>query len=360
MHMPFFPVWLAAKGLDAGAIGLVLAAPMIVRLVAIPVTTRVADRRNALRTVLVIASVASAAGMILVGLSEGALAILLVFALASAPWTPVIPLTDAYALRRLSLRSYGPVRLWGSAAFMAGSVGAGWLADVIAARHLIWMIVAAMVAIAAAALALPPLKPDRSPHDLPSMPASRLFTPALIAVACASSLVQASHAMYNGFSTIDWKAAGLDGVSIGALWALGVLSEILLFAIAGRLPAAMSPSVLLLIGAAGAVIRWAAMAFNPPLIALPLLQGLHGLSFGATHLGAIGFIARAVPAQLGATAQGFLATAYGIVMAAATGLSGLLYGLYGNLAYGAMALMAAAGGLSALAAYRLMRKGLEG
>ena len=100
------------------------------------------------------------------------------------------------------------------------------------------------------------------------------------------------------------------------------------------------------------------MAFNPPAFALPWLQCLHGLSFGATHLGVIGFIARTTPAQLGATAQGYLATTYGVVMAAATGLSGLLYGAYGSLAYGAMALTAAAGGLSALAAYRLMRNGL--
>ena len=211
IHLPFFPVWLAAKGLDAGAIGLVLAAPMIVRLAAIPAATKAADRRSALRTVLVIASVASAAGMVLVGLAEGALAILVVFTLASVPWTPVMPLTDAYALRRLSMASYGPVRLWGSVAFMAGSIGAGWLADVIAARHLIWMIVAAMVAIAAAALALPPLAPDRARSDDPAPPARQLFTPAFIAVAGASSLVQASHAVYYGFSTIDWKAAGLDG-----------------------------------------------------------------------------------------------------------------------------------------------------
>ena len=90
------------------------------------------------------------------------------------------------------------------------------------------------------------------------------------------------------------------------LWALGVLAEIVLFAFAGRLTAAINPTMLLIIGAAGAAVRWAAMAFNPPTLALPLLQCLHGLSFGATHLGMMGFIARAAPAQLAATAQGTL------------------------------------------------------
>ena len=359
IHQPFFPIWLAAKELDAGAIGLVLAAPMIVRIAAVPLATREADRRGALRPALVIASFAAAAGMALLGLAEGAAAILMVFTLASIAWAPVMPLTDAYALKGMSLTSYGPVRLWGSVAFMAGSIGAGWLADMIAARHLIWMIVAVMVAIVAAALALPPV-PHDAPPDSPRPPAGRLFTPAFIAVVGASSLVQGSHAVYYGFSAIAWKAAGLDGTMIGALWALGVLAEIVLFALAGRLPAAINPTMLLVIGAAGAAIRWSAMAFDPPPPALPFLQCLHGLSFGATHLGAMGFIARAAPPQLSATAQGYLATAYGIVMAAATGSAGLLYGSHGSMAYGAMVLPAAAGGLCALAAHRLMRRGLAG
>jgi PPP family 3-phenylpropionic acid transporter len=198
------------------------------------------------------------------------------------------------------------------------------------------------------------------PAGSPSAPARRLFTPAFIAVAGAASLVQASHAVYYGFSTIDWKAAGLDGTAVGVLWAIGVLAEIVLFAFAGRLPAAISPTMLLIIGAVGAAVRWTAMAFNPPTLALPVLQCLHGLSFGATHLGTMGFIARAAPVQLAATAQGALATAYAIAMAAAMGVSGLLYERYGALAYGAMALGAVAGGLCAIAAHRLMRSGAAG
>ena len=40
-------------------------------------------------------------------------------------------------------------------------------------------------------------------------------------------------------------------------------------------------------------------------------------------------------------------------MAGAMGLAGVLYGRYGSLAYGAMALTAGAGGAFALMAYRL-------
>jgi PPP family 3-phenylpropionic acid transporter len=88
-------------------------------------------------------------------------------------------------------------------------------------------------------------------------------------------------------------------------------------------------------------------------VLLPLLQCLHALSFGATHLGAIGFVARAAPAGSSATAQGYLAVSLGLVMAMAMALAGWLYARWGGLAYLAMALIAAAGGLCALAARRL-------
>ena len=54
-------------------------------------------------------------------------------------------------------------------------------------------------------------------------------------------------------------------------------------------------------------------------------------------------------------AQGAIATASGIVMAAATGLSGLLYAGSGSLAYLAMAAMALAGLGAALFAGRRWR-----
>jgi len=167
----------------------------------------------------------------------------------------------------------------------------------------------------------------------------------------AASLIQASHAIYYGFSTLDWAAAGLDGSAIGALWALGVVAEIVLFAMSGRLPVA--PTTLILFGAAGAAVRWGAMAFDPPAVLLAPLQCLHGLSFGATHLGALGFIARTAPAEASATAQGYLAVALGLAMAAAMGVSGVLYARWGSFAYVTMALLAAAGGVLALAARRL-------
>jgi PPP family 3-phenylpropionic acid transporter len=355
IQLPFFPVWLKAKGLDASMIGLVLAVPMIVRIFAITVATRQADRRDALRAAIIVASCLSVAGYVLVGLAEGATAILFTFALASLATTPVMPLTETYALKGLTARgrAYGPVRLWGSLAFILGTFVAGFAADAIPTRHLIWLIAAASVIAALVAFTLAPLSTGAPVAAAPAAPRKSLLRdPAFIAVLAAASLIQASHAVYYGFSALEWRASGLDGTTIAALWGLGVIAEIVLFAVSGRLPPLFQPAMLLAIGALGATLRWAGMALDPPVMALPWLQMLHALSFGATHLGALGFVARYAPPGQAATAQGYLAIALGAAMAGAMGISGVLYEAFGNLAYVAMALAAVAGGACAVLAHR--------
>ena len=145
---------------------------------------------------------------------------------------------------------------------------------------------------------------------------------------------------------------------VAALWALGVVAEIVLFALQRRLPPAITPPVLIIIGGLAGMLRWTAMAFNPPAPLLPLLQLLHGLSFGATHLGALTYVARTAPAGRSASAQGFMSIVLGLVMAAMTGLSGVLFAAYGDLAYVAMALAAGAGCACGAVAYDMRQRAM--
>lgn len=355
VQLPFLPVWLVASGLDSRAIGFVLALPMIVRVFAIPIATRVADRRDSLRSVMIVASCIALVGYAALAMAAGPTSIALAFTVASAGYTPITLLVDAYAIRGLARRgrAYGPVRLWGSAAFIVASFGAGLLLDLMAPRDLIWLIVGAMGLTVAAVVMLVPLQPEAgTARPAPARAANTLLRiPGFVAVLAAASLIQASHAVYYGFATIDWRAAGFDGTAIGSLWALGVLAEIVLFAVSARLPATIPSAALILAGAAGACLRWTAMALGPPALLLPALQALHAFSFGATHLGALSFVARTAPAGLATTAQGFLGVALGLTMAGAMALCGLLYERDASLAYGAMAVLAAAGGLCGIAAY---------
>jgi PPP family 3-phenylpropionic acid transporter len=337
---------------------MVIAVPMLARIVATPVIAHQADRRHAIKAALLIAALAGALAMTALGLAQGFVAILAIYVIAATAFSPLMSLTDAYALNGLGARgrAYGPVRLWGSVAFIAGNVGAGLLLDIVAPGYLIWLLVAVLATVSASAAALAPLDRPQPSTSAPRPTAGGLWrTPAVLAVIATIALVQPSHALYYGFSTVAWRNEGLGGLTIGLLWGLGVLAEIVLFAVSARLPALLTPTVLLAIGAGGAVVRWTAMAFDPPLALLPALQVLHAASFGATHLGGMGFLARAVPRPLSATAQGAIATVSGIVSAGATGLSGLLYASSGSLAYLLMAAMALAGFTCALVAHRQWR-----
>jgi MFS transporter, PPP family, 3-phenylpropionic acid transporter len=359
ISMPFMPAWLAVKGLEAREIGIVLATPLVVRLIAVPLSTRLADRFGLLRQALVAVSIASVAAFVLIGLSSGFPAILAAFALAAMAISPVLPLADAYALRGLQGGShrYGSVRLWGSVTFIIANLGGGLLLGRLGAHDVIWAVVAALGLTAGAALGLSNLSPEApGPAGMRPVGPSLWGSPLFVTVVVGSSLIQASHAVMYGFATLQWSAKGIAGPVIGLLWGLGVLAEIALFAVSARVLAALGATPMIVLGGLGGVLRWTAMAFDPPMAALPFLQVLHALSFAATHLGSMHFLGRVAPAGRGATAQGDFAATQGIVFAAAMGVSGVLVASYGSLAYAAMAAAAAAGVVLAVVGLTLERK----
>ena len=345
IQLPFFPVWLQAKGFDAGQVGAILSATALMRVISVPAATHAADRQFDIRAVIVASAFATAIGVTLLGFASHLAVIVAFTVLTAAANTPGMALLDAYTLRGLRARSgaYGPIRLWGSASFIAANLAAGVAFDLIDAQNLIWLIVTSAMMIAAASVFLMPL-PEALPVSNPVADARPLWrNAAFMAVVMAASLVQSSHAVYYGFSTISWKAAGYDGIAIGALWALGIVAEIILFALSGRLPPAFGPVPLLLLGAAGAVVRWSVMAFDPPGWMLPPLQCLHALSFGASHLGAVAFIAQSAQDGRGATAQGYFAVLQGVTLSVCMLLAGVLYEAVGVASYAAMALAALIG-----------------
>jgi PPP family 3-phenylpropionic acid transporter len=357
IQLPFFPLWLESRGLSAREIGFVIAVPMVVRIIFTPFIGHQADRRSALKITLVIASGAGCLAMAVVGLVQGFVAIMATVIIAAIAYAPLLSLSDAYALNGLRVRgrAYGPVRLWGSVSFIVGNVGAGYLFGFIDPGQLIWLVVFGLFVTFLAAIALVPLEPNAPRSEtVPHSPRSLWRSPAFVLVVVAASLTQSSHAFYYGFSTLEWRAAGVSGTVIGILWAIGVVAEVFLFAVSARL-SALAPTLMIAIGAGGAVIRWIAMALEPSPTWLLAVQVLHAASFAATHIGAMAFLARAVPKELSATAQGTLATAGGILTASATGLSGLIYVASGSRTYLVMAAMACVGGASALVAHRIQR-----
>ncbi len=342
-HLPFFTVWLKAVGVDAFWIGIITAVPPVTRFTVLPFVTGLAERRQALRGAIVITAFATALGFVLLGSQHQPVLIFLAYALTCCLWTPMVPLTDAYALRGVARYglNYGPLRLWGSAAFVVGALAGGLAVDVIAAPHLIWVIAA--IAGLGAVISLG-LQPVDSPKTVPTTlhgGSGLLREPGFLAIIVAAALIQGSHAAYYTFASITWQVAGLGGLTIAGLWSLGVLAEIVVFALSPRFT--LSPAVLVVIAALSAVARWSITALEPPVAVLAIVQLAHGLSFGLTQVGTMMLLVRHVPVHVTARAQGYLAACSGIIASSASILSGAIYARYGQGVYYLMAAMALSG-----------------
>src|SRR3979411_1928397 len=66
-HLPFFPVWLKAIGVDAAWIGIINAVPGITRFTTLPYAPAFAEKRHAIRAGMMVSVFATAVGFALVG-----------------------------------------------------------------------------------------------------------------------------------------------------------------------------------------------------------------------------------------------------------------------------------------------------
>jgi PPP family 3-phenylpropionic acid transporter len=348
---PFFPIFLVARGLSPEAIGLMMALPTLVKLAAQPAAGVLWDRLDRPRVVLVTLGLGAAAGFALSGLAPSHAWIVVAFALAAVFFTPIFSLMDAYAVRlgRLRAVDYGRARVWGSAAFIAANLVAGAALGLLPDSGAAWLVAASFALFACAAWTLPSLPALRAAH-VASRRAPPFVSLSLALGVVAAALVQASHATIYALGSVHWAALGYGPALIGALWSLGVVAEIALFTYGGRVVARLSPLPLIALGGLAALVRFAAMAFDPPAGWLPLLQLLHGLTFGATHLGLVALIAAMVPDRALGRAQGLASTAIGIAVGLATVAAGRLYGDYGATAYLASAALGLCGALLAVLA----------
>jgi MFS transporter, PPP family, 3-phenylpropionic acid transporter len=353
-HLPFFPVWLKAVGIDASWIGIITAVPAVTRFMILPSVTGLAERRQSLRGAMIVTAFATALGFSVIGTQHQPLVVFTVYAVTACLWTPMMPLTDAYALRGVARYglNYGPLRLWGSAAFVVGALACGVLVDVIAARHLIWIIAALAGLGAVVSLGLRRLdNPGMAAAVAHSAPAL-LRDPGFLAVIVAAALIQGSHAAYYTFASISWQGAGLGGLTVAGLWVLGVLAEIVVFALSPRFT--LQPSLLVVIGGLGAVARWLITAQEPSVAVLSAVQLAHGLTYGLTQIGIMGLLVRHVPGHVMARGQGYFAACTGIVTSSASILSGAIFARHGQGVYYVMAAMALSGAvLIWLARHRL-------
>ncbi len=348
--LPFWPLWLESRGMGPAEIGILIGAAFWAKVVTNPLIGGLVDRRGDRRRPMIALAAACLASYALFAVAEGFWALLGVSVLAGVFLSALLPLGESLTMRTAHERGfdYGRVRLWGSISFILAAALGGRLLEGRAPDIVLWLILAALGATVLACVVMPDIRLTPAGHG--TRPVWRLLrNPVFVLFLAATGLLQASHAFYYGFATLHWRAAGLDEAVIGALWAEGVVAEILLFVASGAFVRRLGPQGLLLLAAVGGMVRWTATAYSTGLGVLFAAQTLHALTFAAAHLAAMHFIARAAPPELSATAQTvYAAVGMGIVFGAAMWAAGGLYAAFGGGAFLAMAGLSAAGGLLAL------------
>ena len=350
---PFMPAFFEGRGLAPEQLGILFAAGTAIRLVSGPLGGRLADRTQALRAVL--AACQLLAALVAIGLlsAPSFTPLFLTSLLHAAVLAPTTALADALALGAAQPRNarptfeYGWIRGIGSAVFVIGTLLSGQVVDSWGLSSIIVFQAALLVAAACAATLIP--TPGRQEPVTAAEVATEPGVMALLSlplfrrVMLVSALVLGSHAMHDTFAVIRWSGAGITPAIASALWSESVAAEVVVFFLIGPpLLARLRPAGVLAVAAAAGVVRWVAMAASTSVIALALVQPLHGLTFAALHLACMRVIAAIVPERLAATAQAMYALGAGATTALLILASGWLYARLGAQGFLLMALLCAA------------------
>ena len=350
IFLPYWPLWLEFRGLSPSEIGLIIGASFWPRIVTSLLIPHLADRLGKRRSAMVWLTALTLLGLVGFALVSEFWLFMLLSLITGATWASILPLGEAISLHQTARYelSYGRVRLWGSMTFILMSIGGGYALDLFGASIIFALILGLTFLTLIACVTMPDV--DGTPQAADGLHLSLLFRRLeLWQLVIASGLIQVSHAVFYGFGTIHWRAAGHGEATIGWLWAEGVIAEVLLFMWGARLIGRVSNRQLIMIAGALAALRWTLNGFSASLPLLVVTQALHAASFALTYLATLHYLRDTTPPELQASAQGFysaigLAPLFGI----ATPLSGWLYSLVQGQAFFAMAVMAMIGTLLAM------------
>ena len=345
IYLPFWAVWLKATGLEPEKIGLLLGAGMIARFVgSLFIASQV---RNPAQLVTALRLLALLTGLFAVGfwLSQSWLWLLLVMVGFNLFFSPLVPLSDALAAtwtQQIGL-VYGPVRLWGSLAFVISSALTGMLVSAWSAQAILLLLTIGLAALLVGMLLKPHSMPQGSlrTQQQGGWQAWKLMLRdnSVWRFLLCVTLMQGAHAAYYGFSAIYWQEAGYSASVVGYLWSLGVVAEVVVFALSGRLFGRWQARDLLLLSAVCALVRWGLLGATTALPWLIVAQILHCGSFTVCHLAAMRFIASRQGAEVIRLQSAYSALAMGGGIAVMTMICGVLFQHIHGVVFWVMALV---------------------
>jgi PPP family 3-phenylpropionic acid transporter len=337
--MSYWPVWLRHRGISDAEIGTLYMTRQFVSVGATLAIGFLAHRIGNLRGMLLALGVAALVMMGAYQLSWTFLALLLAGLVWGAVWAPAMALYDGVLVNETRARGlvYGKLRVWGSVAFILGTVLCGMAVQHFGPPWVLYVALAGILVLVPFAFVLPTAEshPIGTTRHAPFGVLDLFFRsrPFLLFM-IAAGFCQSSHAVLYSFGTLTWRGAGIDDVTISLLWGESVAVEILMMMASGWLLQRIGVTGMIGFGLACGLVRWTGLAFTTDLPALVFLQALHAGTFAACHLGAMAFIQRALPSSGAALGQSlYYALGTGATQAVIYQFAGLLYARFGQHAF---------------------------
>lgn len=328
-YSPYFTLYLKDLGLAATQIGVLYAIPQVMRMLGPGVWGALADRTGAVVGILRLAAAAACLSFLgLYGSSgfAGMFAVLVAFHFFTSAQMPLI---EAITLDHVRDRpgDYGRIRLWGSVGFILAVLGLGALLDYRPSRVVLDVTAAMLAATAVVAWAIrPAAHVSRAARDGESLRAI-LARPAVRTFLAAGALNAFAHAALYAFFSIHLASHGYAKTTIGMLWTLGVVIEIVVFRFMPHLMARWDAAVLYRSTFAVCVLRFVVIAFAVDhLWLIVLAQLMHASTFAIYHASAVALVGR----HFGADAQ---ARGQAIYISLSFGLGGFIGGVGSGLAW---------------------------
>jgi PPP family 3-phenylpropionic acid transporter len=345
--VPFWGPYLLERGFQPTAIGVLMAILMGTKIVAPNLWGLLADRAG--QRMPMVRLGAGLAVLCFVGVfwADGFWSMALVMTVFSFFWNAPLPLMESVTFNHLAARvnRYAGVRVWGSVGFIISVSLIGWWQQRAGSAIIPVTVLLLFIGVWLSCL----LVPDRghaAGQDASLSMRTLVQRPEIRCFLGTCPLMQASHGAYYAFYSIYLESNGYDSASIGALWALGVAIEVVLFLGMHRLLERFGARRLLLLSLALAVLRWLLIGFFIHLAAVQILaQTLHAFSFGAFHASAIHLAHHYFPGSAQGRGQAlYNSVSFGVGGAIGSLISGLLWSSSGpTMTFAAASLMAALG-----------------
>lgn len=306
LFLPFWPLYLQAEGFSPVEIGELLAVLLATRIVSPNFWGWVADRRNQPVQIIRLTSALALLSFLWVYVADSFWQMALMLAAMGWFWNATLPQFEAVTLKFLGQDhdEYGRLRAWGSVGFVVAVLLGGEILERVGYTHMPSLVWPSLLLIAVAAWWVPVSEADHeqsAKRDLWQV----LKQPAVIGLFVAVCLMQVSHAVYYTFYSLWMEQHGYSGAAIGGLWSLGVVAEILVFWVTGRLLRRWSAETLLLFSLLVTALRWQITAWLPEtLTAVLFAQVLHAITYGVYHAAAIQLVHRYFKGGLDARGQG--------------------------------------------------------